>query len=387
MGDKFDNRGLNHGLPMEEELPVNLLAGIFRDKSQSYKLFWFQAIVEAVCTGKTAMDYDYILNQMISKAWYMVIEYHLNLGPSDAIEILIKELSQKFSLMAAEKNQNIISFLMNTQEQCIKEAKRKLALNVPYRLQSPFLGQLTESEWRNYDYVASLTRQNERVLYYYERLNNNKKHIHINGRWVSYIIKNEAILKGWIQNELIQYLQKRNPNVPGIPFKLKPPEKRDLKIAIKFWNTVISHYEITDVYTGNIINEESISKYGKIAIDHFMPWSYVASDEMWNLTPTFASINSSKSNYLPGRKSDKDNLARQQFMVKHMASENKNIGKLYETFKKKHINGTDIEDRLYNKQNNEKEFDRILGNIITPIYISANNMGFKDWEKRNYEVI
>ena len=35
-----------------------------------------------------------LLNQMISKAWYMVIEYHLNLGPSDAIEILIKELSQ-----------------------------------------------------------------------------------------------------------------------------------------------------------------------------------------------------------------------------------------------------------------------------------------------------
>lgn len=155
---------------------------------------------------------------------------------------------------------------------------------------------MTESEWRNYDYIASLVKQNERALYYYERLNNHKKQIQINERWASYIVKNEAILKGWIQNELIQYLQWRNPNVPGIPFKLRPSEKRDLKIAIKFWNTVISHYEITDVYTGNIINEESISQYGKITIDHFKPWSYVASDEMWNLTPTFATINSSKSN-------------------------------------------------------------------------------------------
>lgn len=36
-----------------------------------------------------------------------------------------------------------------------------------------------------------------------------------------------------------------------------------------------------------------------ISIDHFVPWSYVAHDELWNLTPTTRSINSSKSNNLP----------------------------------------------------------------------------------------
>jgi len=224
-----------------------------------------------------------------------------------------------------------------------KRGKAKACIKCPIPSSSSFLGQLTKSKWRNYDYVASLTQQNSRVLYYYERLNN-KKRIHINERWVSYMIKNEAILKGWIQNELIQYLQKRNPNVPGIPFKIRPPEKRDLKVAIKFWNTMISNYEITDVYTGKVINEESMSQYGKIAIDHFMPWSYVASDEMWNLTPTFTAINSSKSNYLPGQESDRSNLARQQFVAKCIASDNKNIGRLYEAFKNKHINGTDMED-------------------------------------------
>lgn len=82
---------------------------------------------------------------------------------------------------------------------------------------------------------------------------------------------------------------------------------------------------------------------------------------------------------------DQVNLVRQQFMVKRMVSGNKNIGKLYEDFKKKHINGTEIEGRLYNKKNNEKDFERILGNIIPLIYISASNMEFLDWEKRNYE--
>ena len=36
-----------------------------------------------------------------------------------------------------------------------------------------------------------------------------------------------------------------------------------------------------------------------ISIDHFVPWSYVANDEIWNLHPTTKSINSAKSNNLP----------------------------------------------------------------------------------------
>jgi len=43
--------------------------------------------------------------------------------------------------------------------------------------------------------------------------------------------------------------------------------------------------------------------------------------------------------------------------------------------------------KIYNEQNSEKEFEGILGNIITPIYISASNMGFIDWDKRNYEIV
>lgn len=38
---------------------------------------------------------------------------------------------------------------------------------------------------------------------------------------------------------------------------------------------------------------------GDMSIDHFVPWSYVAHDELWNLHPTTRSINSSKSNNLP----------------------------------------------------------------------------------------
>lgn len=36
-----------------------------------------------------------------------------------------------------------------------------------------------------------------------------------------------------------------------------------------------------------------------MSVDHFIPWSFVLHDQLWNLIPTFKNINSSKSNKLP----------------------------------------------------------------------------------------
>ena len=50
--------------------------------SESYKLFWFQAIVNQVHEGETVLTYSTLINEMIADWWYMVLEYKLNLGPS-----------------------------------------------------------------------------------------------------------------------------------------------------------------------------------------------------------------------------------------------------------------------------------------------------------------
>lgn len=55
---------------------------------------------------------------------------------------------------------------------------------------------------------------------------------------------------------------------------------------------ILSLEPVHEIYIGQILTENDIS------IDHFVPWSYVAHDEMWNLNPTTKSINSSKRNNL-----------------------------------------------------------------------------------------
>lgn len=51
--------------------------------------------------------------------------------------------------------------------------------------------------------------------------------------------------------------------------------------------------KIIDFYTGQEIEEKDIS------VDHVIPWSFMYSDDIWNLVITSKSNNSSKSNSIP----------------------------------------------------------------------------------------
>lgn len=48
-------------LPQDEELPVHLLAAVFKSKNQSYKLFWFLSILDLVCENRMRMTFDEIM--------------------------------------------------------------------------------------------------------------------------------------------------------------------------------------------------------------------------------------------------------------------------------------------------------------------------------------
>jgi len=67
--------GQNMKLPEYKNLDTQHLQRLFDNMSECYKLFWFQAIVNAVKEGKELISYDDLVNEMIASAWYMVSEY------------------------------------------------------------------------------------------------------------------------------------------------------------------------------------------------------------------------------------------------------------------------------------------------------------------------
>ena len=171
-----------------------------------------------------------------------------------------------------------------------------MILNVPYRLQAPFMPGIKGKAWDvPKDNLVENINNHSHIMYYFLGINGLSSRIIVRDDWANYFVKNQEIIRGWLEYNMILYLQRRNPNVPGIADKLYPPQERKLDDVKKYWKLIltVSPEPVKEIYGETILTAKDIS------IDHFVPWSYVAHDEMWNLNPTTKSINSSKSNKLP----------------------------------------------------------------------------------------
>ena len=114
----------------------------------------------------------------------------------------------------------------------------------------------------------------------------------------------------------------------------------------------------------------------QLSIDHFVPWSYVAHDEFWNLHPTTRSINSSKSNNLPDWDRYFPLLADLEYHSYRMIWTYDKVGSEFRRCAREHLNNPDIEHRLYKPGLSQDGFKTQLAEVIYPVYLSAKNCPF-----------
>ena len=151
---------------------------------------------------------------MIADAWYMVTEYHLNLGPNDALEQVVHRLGAISHMKFCEKKEVILEYLAACEDEEVTAMKRTLSQNVPYRLQAPFMESMKGKEWnRSGKNLAARINQEQRLMYYFLQFRGLNTQIQIQKEWADYIKQNYEIIQGWVEYNLIQYLQRRNPSV------------------------------------------------------------------------------------------------------------------------------------------------------------------------------
>ena len=361
-------------LPSHEQLDTIHLQRLFDNMSECYKLFWFQAIVEKVYAGKTVLTYDELINDMIADAWYMVTEYKLNLGPADNLEDLVHYAQRLFGLKSSEKKAIVLSALENCQDRELLRRKQILTYNVPYRLQAPFMHDLKGKAWDGpKSELSGRINSYDGLIYRFEVISGLQSTITVDDKWKNYISTNYEIIEGWIQFNLIQYLQRRNPAVPGIPNKLAPPQERNLEKVKKYWKAVLNVNPVHDIYGDVILDPANIS------IDHFIPWSYVAHDELWNLSPTTKSINSSKSNNLPDWETYFSRLCKIEYSAYDAMWKYEPVHSAFDRCAKEHINSADVMHKLYRPGLPSEAFSAALEEIVRPVYNAAINLGFGRW--------
>lgn len=363
------------------ELDYRAFGSMLDHPTQCYKFYWLEAIMNLMLK-KYRFSFDEIFDEMIVSAWYTVTQYHLFLGPMiegerrDAINRVIDVLIENTSLNENSKPDEIRSVLKE-QNYLVLEYKRKLAKNVPYKLLSSFSSELTQDKGDAYriEYIQILN-QEIHLPYIIENGVGIGKCVVLQEAWIPFLMDNYLIIKNWIQYNKIQFLQMINPGVPGIINKLDDERNnvRYLERVRDLWNAHIevSNKEIVDIYTGNKLEST-------FDVDHFIPWSYVAHDEMWNLIPSNASANRSKSNHLPEWDLYFNKMANMEYDLYKSVVEYDSIHKLFEKCYAKNLQSLWAIEELYVKENTEYEFKHKLEAHMYPLYEAARMQGYIEW--------
>jgi len=273
-------------LPQDYRVSVPLLSACFRNKSTTYKFYWLLAIIEAVEEGQAKIDKRDLFARMIANAWYTVNYFQVSFGKQDKFRDAIQFLKELEGIEIDAGKKAIRERLLNsTNKETLRQLKH-FDNQVPHWFLSPWIKEdskrlIMELSQANFEFPPY-------ALY--------SDCIVVQPDWKDYFIRNAGMLKDFCYWNLNLYLQSRNPNVPGISNKLKRPEKRGSLSAHKknFWDLVIDELGFVEcIYT-----EKKLTK-GSYAVEHFVPFQFVAHDLMWNLIPADHQFNSSKSDKLP----------------------------------------------------------------------------------------
>lgn len=276
------------------------LGQVFNDTTNSYKLVWFLAILSLIKRSEEkAFPIANIFTEMAVAAWHPVCLYRLSLGRQDKLQDVIGELQEQSGLSPHAKPEAIRKFVEGS-----GAARAKLEYfrrYVPTRFLAPWFGDQLRGERDE----AARTRKTLALAkesqttpfacpYYFEG-----NDVRLNDSWRVFLVENLGIVQSFAEHHFALYLQARNPNVPGVVNKLRAPTLRQLTAARDFWRLARSDFdkagrlaEFQDIYSERQLADS-------FSVDHFLPWSFVVHDLLWNLTPVEAATNSSKNDVLP----------------------------------------------------------------------------------------
>lgn len=383
----------------ENNLDTDKFARMFNNKAQSYKFYWFEAILSLTKETDEDLTFEEIIDEMICEAWHTVAHYHLRLGPTvngnaeNFLEHAINTLNITVTDISQNPSREELKTVIKRCEKELKRDKTRLTDYVPYKLLYPFFD--ADGMEEGLSYIKN--DKHRRLIAYMEKLSGNKnlfytildgvglqKKIRMNPHWRKLLIKNYSVIRSWVQYNKARFLQDRNPGVPGIIYKICPENEdlRRLDQARNLWRTTveITGQPIKEIYTGKEISLDTLS------IDYFVPRSYISNDELWNLTPMSKALNSSKNNRLPEWDEFFEPFARYQYYLYSLifpADSSKRSPVLIDRFekcRKNNVNAIWASEALYIAGNSDVQFMNILNHNLRPIYEAAQLQGYDMWK-------
>lgn len=198
------------------ELRLDLFEKMLDNTSSSYSFYWLEAILNLMIY-KDTMEFDEILDEMICLAYTDVVKNNYHLGPlihgkrTNALENAIFSIEK---YIPKEYSKQEIIICIKQHEEDVKEYKRLLIMQTPYRLLSSFLVDVGGNDpiWnRCKDIIQCILEYNEkyRLPYIIENHKGIKKKVIVQPEWRNFLMTNYRPIIDWVHEEKIKYLTKR----------------------------------------------------------------------------------------------------------------------------------------------------------------------------------
>ena len=353
-------------IPQSNILTTNRLGKIFTSTAATYKFFWFVSIMQihAKSDNPRISVWDIVI-RMVANAWYPIHYFRLSFGKNDSLFDIVMELQRITQIPIDANAETIINGLKDQIEnRHIRGQLNTLTQNVPYRFLSPWV----KYTWDEDVIRRSQTLENGCLYSLYKE--GSDFYIILNPAWNEYLHAHYNILVDFAYWNLTLFLQVRNPNVPAIPNKLIRSDIRNsLTKQHNYWDMVMEIGEpIHCIYTNKELHPKDYD------LDHFIPWSFVSHDLLWNLIPSDGSINSSKGNKLPDLDFYLPKLAAMQHRSLQLMLKANPKNKVLEDYTSLGFSAKDLADMSSDR------FREIYEKTFNPINQIALNMGFETWK-------
>ncbi|MDJ0746186.1 MAG: HNH endonuclease domain-containing protein [Xenococcaceae cyanobacterium MO_167.B27] len=380
------NTTSSHNLPPSDKVDVSVLSLIFDKTTNSYKYLFFLSLLDILRRRHfdvlSPISFEEIIIEMLANAWYPHNYFKLSFGTQDQITSKLDSLNLIITepiLQFRDTDKKLLRDVIR--EQNLDDIITFISRYVPFRLIRPFFVDETRGI-KDYDvnsnivYLSKNKFNLKKPLYCFNTENfRNCNAIILHQDWIEYIKKNYYIIRGWLSWEWLNYMQSKNINIPNIVNKLFIPQQRNsLNRQTKYWKLILKYQKLKCIYSQVELNKDNIS------LDHYLPWSFVAHDQLWNLIPTTPSINSSKSNHIPSEDYFNDfvNLQHRGLVVYYKNNSQKKWENLAEDY---------IAELKVTQPDDLLNFDILYNayqSTVKPLLSLATIQGFKaDWSYQN----
>ena len=289
-------------LPGSYLVDPRLLARLFRDRTNSYKYLFFLSLLDLVAAPRFdaasgRVPLREVVAGMLARAYHPVRTFRLSLGRQDKLAGILEAFEARRGALGTSLTQAGFGQLCASLADAADHEALLLTRYVPTRLLRPFFRADVQglADARVDRALQGLARErfDDRAPLY--RLEGDALVLH--PLWIEYLRGNHAVVQEWALWEWLQYLQGHNPSAPALAAKVLPVRERaSLAAKTRYWNDLVASRPTPCLYTGARLEP------GAFDLDHYLPWSFVGHDRLWNLVPATKQANGDKSDQLPPRK-------------------------------------------------------------------------------------